>query len=90
MRSPRDLVRFIRARIDRRTLDREMDDEIRLHIELHAEALERGGLTPEDARRRAVAEFGGVQRYREEGRDARTLPKALAASPEIQAAYLGG
>ena len=73
MRSPRELVRFIRARIDRRALDRDMDDEIRLHIELHAEALEREGLAREDARRRAVAEFGGVQRYREEGRDARTL-----------------
>lgn len=50
-----------------------MDDEMRLHIELHAEALERAGLAPREAKRRAVAEFGGVQRYREEGRDARTL-----------------
>jgi len=73
MRSPRQLLRFIHARIDRRTLDRDMDDEMKLHIELHAEALERAGLAPEEARRRAVAEFGGVQRYREEGRDARRL-----------------
>ena len=73
MRSPRQSLRFIRARLDRRTLDRDMDDEMRLHIELHAEALERAGLAPEEARRRAVAEFGGVQRYREEGREARTL-----------------
>ena len=73
MRSLRELLRFIRARVDRRALDREMDDEMALHIELHAEALERAGLAPQEARRRAVAEFGGVQRYREEGREARTL-----------------
>ena len=73
MRSPRRLLRFIRARVDRRALDRDMDDEMALHIELHAEALERSGLPPQEARRRALAEFGGVQRYREEGRDARTL-----------------
>ena len=73
MRSPRQLLRFIHARLDRRTLDRDMDDEMKLHIELHAEALEQAGLDPEEARRRAIAEFGGRQRYREEGRDARTL-----------------
>lgn len=73
MRSPRQLLRFIRARLDRRALDRDMDDEMQLHIELHAEALERAGLAPAEARRRAVAEFGGVQRYREEGREARTF-----------------
>jgi predicted permease len=50
-----------------------MDDEMRLHIELHAEALEQAGWAPEEARRRAVAEFGGVQRYREEGREARAF-----------------
>lgn len=73
MRSPRELLRFLRARLDRQALDRDMDDEMRLHIELHADALERTGLAPDEARRRAIAEFGGVQRYREEGREARTL-----------------
>jgi hypothetical protein len=50
-----------------------MDEEIALHLELHAEALERSGLSRAEARRRAVAEFGGVQRYREESREARAF-----------------
>jgi predicted permease len=67
------LLRFLAARLDRRQLEREMDAELGLHIELHEEALRRAGLPPEQAHRRAIVEFGGVQRYREEARDARTL-----------------
>jgi predicted permease len=50
-----------------------MDDEMALHIELHAEALERQGVPPAEAHRRARAEFGGVQQYREQGREARAF-----------------
>lgn len=44
-----------------------------LHLELHAESLERQGLSRSEVRRRVRAEFGGVQQYREEGREARAL-----------------
>jgi len=73
MRSPAAFVRFLLARHDRRRLDREMDDEMALHLDLHAEGLERQGLSPSDARRLARAEFGGVQQYREQAREARAL-----------------
>src|SRR5213075_3563198 len=68
VRSLRELLRIVRSRLNRRALDREMDEEMTLHIDLHAEALRRTGLAPAEARRRALAEFGGVQRYREESR----------------------
>ena len=55
----------------RRTLSREMDEEMRLHLELEAEELVRAGLPPAEARRRARLAFGGVDRFREEGREAR-------------------
>ena len=55
----------------RRRHEREMDDEMRFHIEMEAAELERGGLPPDEARRRALATFGGVQRYKEEGRESR-------------------
>ena len=45
----------------RRVHDREMDDEMRFHIEMEAADLERGGLTAAEARRRALARFGGVR-----------------------------
>src|SRR5438874_8338113 len=84
MRSPLELLRFVRARLDRRSMDREMDDEIALHIELHAEALERQGVPKAEAWRRARAEFGGIQRYREEGRDARALAWVHDAAADLR------
>jgi len=65
-------------------MDREMDDEIALHIELHAEALERQGVPKAEAWRRARAEFGGIQRYREEGRDARALAWVHDAAADLR------
>jgi putative ABC transport system permease protein len=55
----------------RRRHAHEMDDEMRFHIDMEAADLERRGLSPEDARRRALATFGGVRRYKEEGIESR-------------------
>ncbi|NIQ55788.1 MAG: hypothetical protein GWN71_21245, partial [Gammaproteobacteria bacterium] len=44
---------------------------MRLHVELAAEELEREGLTPAEARREALVRFGGVERFKEDARDAR-------------------
>ena len=49
-----------------------MDEEIRFHVEMEAERLVREEhLSPEEARRRALVAFGGVEKYREELRDGR-------------------
>src|SRR5690348_5557009 len=50
-----------------------MDEEITLHIQLHAAALEKQGLSAGDALRQARIDFGGVQHYREEARAAHPL-----------------
>ena len=55
----------------RRAQEREMDAEMRFHIDMEAAELERAGVDPVEARRRALASFGGVQRYKEEGHAAR-------------------
>lgn len=53
-------------------LEREMDEEMRLHIAMEAEEISRTrGLAPEEAMRRARQAFGGIDRFKEEGRDAR-------------------
>ena len=53
-------------------LEREMDDEMRLHIELESRDLaSTHGLTTAEANRQARVAFGGVERFKEEGRDAR-------------------
>jgi len=55
-------------------LDAAMDAEMRFHIEMEAERLVRErGLDPGEARRQALVAFGGVEKYKEEGRDTRRL-----------------
>lgn len=48
-----------------------MDEEHRFHIEMETERLMRSGVPADEAWRRAVASFGGVERYQEEVREAR-------------------
>ena len=70
----RRLLRRLRGVLDARSIDAELSDEIRLHIELETEELIRTGrLDRAEARRRALVEFGGVERWREEHRDARGM-----------------
>lgn len=66
------LGRQIRALVQKETVDRELTDEIRLHVELEtADLVRTRGLSPEEARRQALVAFGGVERYREAQHDAR-------------------
>jgi predicted permease len=61
---------FASALFQRSRIDAEMEEELRSHIQLRADDLERSGLTRPEAERRARVEFGGYQRYREESREA--------------------
>ncbi len=62
------LRRRLRALFDGESLDREVEEEMRYHIEREAASLD---LPPQVARREALIAFGGVERYKEEHRDAR-------------------
>ena len=61
----------LRAVILRGTVDREMRDEMALHLEQAVERLMRRGLSATEARDAARREFGNVAFLQEEGRDAR-------------------
>ena len=61
------LVRLFR----RAALEQELDRELRFHVETRTEELIGTGLNAIEARRRALAEFGGVEPIKEEARDAR-------------------
>src|SRR5690349_15978803 len=52
-------------------LEREMREEMQLHLDRTAKRLEGEGLSPEDARAGARREFGNAASIQEEGRDAR-------------------
>src|SRR5271163_5229080 len=55
-------------------LDRELDAEMASHLEMAVEENVRRGMNPEEARRKAMVRFGGVQQAREQQREARGLP----------------
>ncbi|MGC2751158.1 MAG: ABC transporter permease [Candidatus Acidiferrum sp.] len=59
--------------LHRSRMEREMDLELRFHIEAFAEDLVRCGVPREKAMRRARIEFGGIERIKEEGREARGI-----------------
>lgn len=52
-------------------IDRQMDDEMRFHIDMEVRDLLMQGVPRDVADRQARARFGGVERYKEEGRDVR-------------------
>ena len=64
-------TRRLRYLVFRSIEERELDEEMRLHIDLEARDLIEQGMNPEEARRQARLSFGGVDRYREWVRDAR-------------------
>jgi putative ABC transport system permease protein len=62
---------WVRAVLGRSRMESEMDRELRFHIETFAADLVRGGLSRQEAMRRARMEFGGIERAKEECREAR-------------------
>jgi predicted permease len=58
----------------RRRLDRELEAELRSHLEMAVKNNLRLGMTPEAARHAAEREFGGLQQTKEAYRDGRGLP----------------
>lgn len=65
------LLYRIRMLLHRDALERELDEELRFHIECEAERHERAGLSPGDALQRARAEFGHLDRIKEASHRAR-------------------
>jgi predicted permease len=63
------LQAFASSVFHRSHVDNEMDEELRSHIQIRADDLERSGLPRTEAERRARIEFGGVERFKEEVRD---------------------
>src|SRR2546427_1522007 len=62
---------WLRAMLRRSRMESEMDAELRFHMEAYAEDLMRSGVPRQEAMRRARIEFGGIERAKEECRDAR-------------------
>src|SRR4030095_10479111 len=61
----------LRALFRRSEMERELDEELRYHIEQQTEQNMRLGMSPEESRQAARKAFGGVEQAKERSRDAR-------------------
>src|SRR5262245_2769754 len=61
----------LRALLSRSEMERELDEELRYHIDRQTEQNIRLGMNPEEARHAAQKAFGGVEQAKERSRDAR-------------------
>jgi predicted permease len=70
-----DIRYRLRAVFSRGSLEQELDDELRFHVEREAEKYERQGMSHEAALRRARLDFGGVEQMKEASRDMRGIDR---------------
>jgi predicted permease len=64
---------WLHTNLRRSGTEREMDAELRFHMDAYTKDLVRSGVSPEEAMRRARIEFGGIENAKEQCRDARGL-----------------
>jgi len=73
MESPMEWIgeiwRRLRALVRRRQNDRDLEEEMRLHVELRAEEQIKTGVAPDDARSTAQLRFGNALLMKERSRD---------------------
>ena len=62
---------WLRRFLPKRPAERELDVELRFHLEQRARDFEAAGLSPLEARRRANIAFGGLEQVKQECREAR-------------------
>ncbi|MDQ3746971.1 MAG: ABC transporter permease, partial [Acidobacteriota bacterium] len=65
------LLDRLRALRDSETVHREIEEEVRFHIDMRAEEYVRRGMSPEEARREAERRFGHLTRIKEMGYEVR-------------------
>jgi hypothetical protein len=66
-----DLIYRLRALFRRKSVEAEMNEELRSHLENHTEKYMKSGLTVKEAKRRARLDLGGLEQVKEECRSAR-------------------
>ena len=70
----RQSIARVRAFFHKPEHDADLEAELASHLEFATEENIRAGMSPEEARRRALIRFGGVQQAREQQRTTRGLP----------------
>ncbi len=78
---------WLRAIVRRSVVEREMHDEMQLHLERHTDLLVARGMSRADARVAARREFGNVGVHQEDARDARGVGWLESIGADIRFAF---
>ena len=73
MRRVQSISNWLRSLFRGNSAEQELGSELRFHIERQVEENVAAGMTPQEARRAASREFGGVEQVKEECRDTRRV-----------------
>lgn len=65
-------------------MERELSDELDAHLQLHIDDNLRAGLTPEEARRDALVNLGGIEQTKASVRDHRCFPLFESLARDVQ------
>ncbi len=79
----------LRSVARRDAVERELDEELRFHLEMEAAKNERAGMSPEEARRAALVAFGGIERHKEAVRDGRGVRWLEDGAADVRYALRG-
>jgi putative ABC transport system permease protein len=82
-----DLHYRFRAIFRRSAMERELDDELRFHLDREAAKYVAAGMSPDDARRRARLAFGGVDRFKDESRESRGISLLDVTAQNLRYAF---
>ena len=85
--NPMNPLRQLRTFFRKASLDAEMSEEMRVHLELLAAENERRGLSPEEARYAARRQFGGLEQIKERAREERTIGWLDASIRDVRCAF---
>jgi macrolide transport system ATP-binding/permease protein len=77
----------LRALMTRNRLDRELDEELRFHLEMQTEDNRRAGMSPEKARDAAVRRLGGLESVKEEYRERLTFTQIETIMLDVRYAF---
>ncbi|HEU5233706.1 MAG TPA: ABC transporter permease [Terriglobales bacterium] len=89
MKALRALLSRIAGLFDREHRDAELEDELQSVLQMHIEDNLRAGLTPEEARRRALIKLGGMDQVSEAYREQRGIPILETMAQDIRFAIRG-
>jgi putative ABC transport system permease protein len=74
----------LRSLITNSRLERELDDEVRFHLDMQTEDNLKAGMSPEDARYAALRSFGGLDSMKETYRERRTFALVETTAQDLR------